>query len=250
MEFLRDNYIWMIIIVIVILMTIIGYIAEKTNFGKKEFSKRKKAEKEDTKELVKEEIKLPEKEKDADTMELKTEPVLVSEPKKEEGPQFDDPITDDMTVFDNTSEVQESLEDLNVPFGEEVASNSEEDLRAPLDSEYTDEVPTVETSEDLTAPFGDTAVEDLNVPLGDAQETESVAADMFPEEDLNVPFGEEVAQNSEVISEEDLNVPFGDTESELKKDDFNLDLPDIDSVKDDVNIDANVEDEDDDIWKF
>ena len=41
MEILMDNYIWIIVIVVIILMTIIGYIAEKTNFGKKEFSKKK-----------------------------------------------------------------------------------------------------------------------------------------------------------------------------------------------------------------
>ena len=41
MEILTDNYIWIIVIVVVILMPIIGYIAEKTNFGKKEFSKKK-----------------------------------------------------------------------------------------------------------------------------------------------------------------------------------------------------------------
>lgn len=40
MEFLRDNYVWIIIAAIIIIMTLIGYIAEKTNYktnkGRKE----------------------------------------------------------------------------------------------------------------------------------------------------------------------------------------------------------------------
>ena len=45
MEILAENYIWFIIGVAIILMTIIGYIADKTNFGKKEFSIRRGSKK-------------------------------------------------------------------------------------------------------------------------------------------------------------------------------------------------------------
>lgn len=41
MEFIMENYIWFIIGGIVILMTIIGYIADKTNFTKREENKEK-----------------------------------------------------------------------------------------------------------------------------------------------------------------------------------------------------------------
>ena len=34
-----DNYIWAIIIVIAILMAVVGYIADKTDFGRKEFER-------------------------------------------------------------------------------------------------------------------------------------------------------------------------------------------------------------------
>ena len=35
MNFFADNWMWILIAFIVILMTIIGYIAEKTDFGRK-----------------------------------------------------------------------------------------------------------------------------------------------------------------------------------------------------------------------
>ena len=35
MDFIVDNYIWFIVIGVVILMAVIGYIADKTDFGRK-----------------------------------------------------------------------------------------------------------------------------------------------------------------------------------------------------------------------
>ena len=42
LNFMVENYIWIIIIGIVVLMTIIGYIADKTDFGKESIKKQKK----------------------------------------------------------------------------------------------------------------------------------------------------------------------------------------------------------------
>ena len=53
------------------------------------------------------------------------------------------------------------------------------------------------------------------------------------------------------MPEEDLNVPFGDNaEISSKEEDFGLNLPDIDSIKEDVSATINSENDDDDIWKF
>jgi len=55
MEFIAENYIWFIIIGIVVLMTIIGYIADKTNFTKKEENREKiKGSKKKKKEKIEE----------------------------------------------------------------------------------------------------------------------------------------------------------------------------------------------------
>ena len=57
MQFVTGNYIWFLIIGIVILMVVIGYIAEKTDFGhkdvgKKEKKDKKKKEKRNTRNLI------------------------------------------------------------------------------------------------------------------------------------------------------------------------------------------------------
>lgn len=44
-DFLIDNYIWFVVVLVVIIMTIIGYYAEKTNFGKNVKVKPKKTKK-------------------------------------------------------------------------------------------------------------------------------------------------------------------------------------------------------------
>jgi len=49
MDFVIDNYLWFVVGGIVLLMIIIGYFAEKTNFGKKPLSEKKP--KKETKEI-------------------------------------------------------------------------------------------------------------------------------------------------------------------------------------------------------
>ena len=42
MEFFVENWIWFLVAGIVILMTLIGYLAEKTDFGRKDIPKKEK----------------------------------------------------------------------------------------------------------------------------------------------------------------------------------------------------------------
>lgn len=53
-NFIGEHYIWFLIGGIVLLMTIIGYIAEKTNFGKNQFMKKEKKPEKDTNKELKE----------------------------------------------------------------------------------------------------------------------------------------------------------------------------------------------------
>ena len=57
MDFILDNYVWFIIGIIVLLMAIVGYIADVTDFGRKSFSKKTKETKEKPKEDKVEEVK-------------------------------------------------------------------------------------------------------------------------------------------------------------------------------------------------
>lgn len=57
MDFIVDNYVWFIVVGIIILMAVIGYIADKTDFGRKgkeEDTKEKKVEKPKKEKKVKE----------------------------------------------------------------------------------------------------------------------------------------------------------------------------------------------------
>lgn len=57
MDFIVDNYVWFIVIGIIILMAVVGYIADKTDFGRKgkeEGTKEKKVEKPKKEKKVKE----------------------------------------------------------------------------------------------------------------------------------------------------------------------------------------------------
>lgn len=104
MQFITDNYIWFLIGGIILLMVIIGYIAEKTDFGHKDVGKKEKKVKKKEKELKK-----------LEKSNLKL---------------------NDVVYTDNNVEV---VEDLEVPLNgnkeiEEITTpiNIEEDLTVPL----------------------------------------------------------------------------------------------------------------------
>lgn len=61
MDFIIDNYIWIIVISIILIMALIGYLAEKTDFIH-ENKQKKKEVKNSTEEKVKEEVEAPKNE--------------------------------------------------------------------------------------------------------------------------------------------------------------------------------------------
>ena len=61
MDFIIDNYIWIIVISIILIMALIGYLAEKTDFIHENKQKKKEA-KNSTEEKVKEEVEAPKNE--------------------------------------------------------------------------------------------------------------------------------------------------------------------------------------------
>ena len=91
-----DNYIWAIIIVIAVLMAVVGYIADKTDFGRKEFAKKVVKEK-----PVKEKVKKEKKSK-------KSKEVVEELPIVEESIGFDS----NENLFEET--VEQPLETENI----------------------------------------------------------------------------------------------------------------------------------------
>ncbi|MDD2519236.1 MAG: hypothetical protein PHG18_05060, partial [Bacilli bacterium] len=207
MEFIAENYIWFIVGGVVLLMALIGFIAEKTNFGRSEFEK-KVREPKPKKEKGK-------KGKNKEVSEVTAEPeqgMPVDEAIVIDDEDWMEPIptvTNDPII--NMTDSSETAEDLNAPVIE--SPIVAEDLNAPLGDK-----PVVE---DLNVPLGDTpVVEDLNVPLGDKPVVEDLNAplgDAPVVEDLNTPIEEvkpviaeesntPIEEVSEVSTVEDLNI--------------------------------------------
>lgn len=178
MEFFVDNWLWFLVAGIIILMTLIGYIAEKTDFGRKEIQPKPKKEK------VK---KVKEK---AKKVKGNDEPVEVLEIEK-------DDVKPELQVSLATDSILEK-----------------EPVESIIKPEETEEFP-----EELKVPFGDNSYED--------------SINNIPESDNHDNLVEEVVEEEPIEDQklDDINTP-------------DIELPDLNAVV------AEVEDDDDDVWKF
>ena len=125
MEFILDNYIWFIVGGIIILMAVIGYFAEKTDFGR---SKKVEAETEIPKEKSKEKPKeKPKKEKKSkkENAEEKQEKIEIDNKGINDLVQSE-LVTDNLTV----ENPEEPLTDVNVS---DTNENVDQSLFAPLE---------------------------------------------------------------------------------------------------------------------
>ncbi|MDD2181414.1 MAG: hypothetical protein PHW32_03485, partial [Bacilli bacterium] len=156
MDFINDNYVWFIVIGVILFMALIGYIAEKTDFGRSQFEKRVKREPKPKKEKVKK----------ASTTVIEELPVAeanvenaIDEAVVIEDDDWLKPLEEPIDFMENNNETNE--ENLTVPL-EGINPAAEEDLTVPLEGIN----PVVE--EDLTVPLegiNPVVEEDLTVPL-------------------------------------------------------------------------------------
>ena len=187
MSFLTANFKWILLAVVLFAMLIVGYVADKTDFGHKKTSKK--------------EIENPNKVEEIDLDNLKGKTLS------------------DMVSGSNEEKAADINDDLNAPFGDVVDSNS---FDMPTQDSNINDALYQPLSEDLNAPLTNTN-EDLNAPFGDAstvdtpEATPDVNADIMnsdiftpitPEvpsvpEALDVP---EATEPAEVIKEE-VTVP-------------------------------------------
>lgn len=129
MDFVIDNYLWFVIGGIVILMIIIGYFAEKTDFGKKPL--REKKPKEEIKEF--ETVEKVE-ETNVDEIDDKGINDILEQSREEEMNTLDVAETEDVNVEDDSdivSDMELPEEDLNVPFGDTEEKVEEEIVETP-----------------------------------------------------------------------------------------------------------------------
>ena len=144
MDFVIDNYLWFVVGGIVLLMIIIGYFAEKTNFGKKPLSEKKP--KKETKE-----IEVPEE---------TVEPIITEVQDQGINDMLSEAVEEDLTVpmdsdflnvemaedTESLPEVELPEEDLNVPFGDVEVNTDTPEVETPDVPEIVEEEP--ETDED------------------------------------------------------------------------------------------------------
>ena len=130
-DFIVANPIWVIVGIVLIIMLIVGYIADKTDFGHKKSTDKKQPVQNDTVDL--------------DNLKGKTLSDVVKDPN---APVNEIGTTDDLNApFGDApkTNVYSGNEDLNVPFGD--------DANNITGSSVTNS--TMNIAEDLNAPFGD-----------------------------------------------------------------------------------------------
>ncbi len=145
MNFVYDNYIWFIVIGVILFMALIGYIAEKTNFGRNQFEKKVKKE------------PRPKKEKKPKEP-LQVEEVVPPVSSEEETPLESGVVIEDDDWMNPLEETTETIED-------DLNEELKEDFTVPLELEQEVEEEPIEPleskEEDLTVPFGDSQVEPI-----------------------------------------------------------------------------------------
>ncbi len=219
MDFIYDNYVWFIVVGVILVMALIGYIAEKTDFGRKQFEKKVKK---DSKTKVKEKKK--EKEEVVPVGEETISETPAEETKIDEAVVIDD--QDWMQPFKNDESDKETDTNKDIKNNEDVSAEiNDENLFAPL-QDVIDEQQESKQNEEKEE-------ENENVP--------------FPDEDLTVPFGdkdvtpvinEDVTDETEQIGEvEDI---VGDEKSK------NID----EEISKEKKETLKKDEEENDVWKF
>ena len=165
-QFINDNYLWLSIIAVVLMLAIIGYIAEKNGFGantkkkdKKETNKENELENKITDETtpVQDEIISFE---NSEESEKNDEPIDISAELE------DEPIdnSNEETIEEPTVEPVEEVKEVNFeePAVEPVEEANEVNTEEPAVEKI--ETPVINNEEDLYAPFGDQEFnQDLNI---------------------------------------------------------------------------------------
>lgn len=173
MEFFVENWIWFLGAGILILMTLIGYLAEKTDFGRKDIPtkpKKKANAKVETEIEIEEEPKIESENEPEVQMSLATDAIL--EEPKEERIETLEPVAEDVP------------EELFVPFGDAATSFEDTNANANIEEFKVEELqPSVEEviSEEPTETL---QVEDIDAPNIELPDLETIVTDEDEEDDV------------------------------------------------------------------
>ena len=210
MDFFYDNYVWFIVIGVILFMALIGFIAEKTDFGRKQFEKKVKKEPKSKKTKIKKEPKKPVEEI---IVENSVEESKIDTPVVIDDKDWMQPLENEEIIPENNIENEEETFE---SFGDEIIN---EDLTVPLvetepltiedPNEISDET-NFTVDEDLTVPFGDSVV----TPVIDEVVTDEIVESINQEEHKDI-----VPADENIIDSTDLTPP--------NIDEFNKDEDDV-----------------------
>ena len=221
-NFILDNYVWFIVVGVILFMALIGYIAEKTNFGRNQFEKKVKRE-------PKVKKKKDKKNKVKDKKELPVEELIIEEP---------------ILVEDND---WANLIEENVPAAIDVVDSTEADVVESIENDTIDSAG-IDLVESTGTDASDSVEEDLTVPFGIGvnNEEEIISTEVTLEEDLIVPLSESVVDTPiDSVVEPLVEEPVED----IVVDDVGV----VNEVEDELSppkIDTLNADTDEDVWKF
>lgn len=221
-NFILDNYVWFIVVGVILFMALIGYIAEKTNFGRNQFEKKVKRE-------PKVKKKKDKKNKVKDKKELPVEELIIEEP---------------ILVEDND---WANLIEENVPAAIDVVDSTEADVVESIENDTIDSAG-IDLVESTGTDASDSVEEDLTVPFGIGvnNEEEIISTEVTLEEDLIVPLSESVVDTPidsvvEPLVEEPVEDNVVDDVEVVNEVEDELSPPKIDTLNADT---------DEDVWKF
>lgn len=215
--FLSENYVLIIVIAVIVVMTIVGYIADKTNFGEK-----------------KEKIPKENKKK-----------VFQDEPVENNEETNDQLIPDDATQEEKLNTDLEDSNDIGFDSFEPVAPLNDDHLET---SEMNFEMPSdIKEQEDIQNPVPNEIPEDepMNSEIQEENENNSLEnVDNSENSNVNDSVVPSVDEMKIEPVDDSISEETNPTEEVNATDDFAL--PSIDKLNQEI---ADVED-DEDVWKF
>lgn len=170
MDFIVENYIWFLVGGGLIFMALIGFVAEKTNFGRGNSKKKEKKQTVKEEKVETNEVPNPvvEEQPILENDQFNVIPDLNTEAEKEEVKLTDPLLTPDI----NNQDLYAGLDQFTVEKPEDNASN--EDLNAPLDTNIMNQENTLKQPLDLNQPLENAVNETIESPVDIPEVTEDV----------------------------------------------------------------------------
>lgn len=263
MEFIENNYVWLIVIGVILLMTIIGYFADKAEkrgpvvkaAKPKEMKEKKSKKKKEKKNQIMESV--PEVEEEQVSEELPPEWDENKKPVEEkkdvmniEGTaNIDDwsvlPVVPEVDESNNniSTENDESLNENSVDFGN--ATNSEENESTTDETNDDKETSDDAENNDSTKVLDESENNETDIEKSNESKTEELNESESNDEnktDYNLLDNDtELENNSEEIGTSDDSIP--EENSELNN--LEITLPNIETLNEE-----NKDNDDEDVWKF